>query len=64
MQENDDMIATLLEHPRNVPHFTPLTREEVHARLWSEKTSEDQQQEVGPPVVSEERPSPGNEVCP
>lgn len=63
MQENDDMIATLLEHPLNMPRFTPLTREEVHTRLWSGKTSEVKRQELGPPVVSEERPSPGNRMA-
>jgi hypothetical protein len=64
MQENDDVVAPLLEHPFNAPHFTPLTREEFHARLWSGKTGEDQQQELGPLVLSEERPSPGNEDRP
>ncbi|MFP3896238.1 MAG: hypothetical protein ACLFV5_05305 [Anaerolineales bacterium] len=28
----EDMIATLMEHPLHVSDFTPLTREEAHAR--------------------------------
>jgi hypothetical protein len=30
--EEDDIIARLLAHPLRVPGFTPLTREEAHAR--------------------------------
>jgi hypothetical protein len=32
MHEDGDMIAKLLTHPLNVPDFTPLTREDAHAR--------------------------------
>jgi hypothetical protein len=32
IQENDDMIATLLARPLTVPDFIPLTREDAHAR--------------------------------
>ena len=31
--EDDDMIATLLARPLTVPDFTPLTREDAHARF-------------------------------
>jgi hypothetical protein len=32
MHEDGDMIAKLLAHPLNVPDFTPLKREDAHAR--------------------------------
>ena len=32
MHEDGDMISKLLAHPLNVPDFTPLTREDAHAR--------------------------------
>lgn len=32
VQENDDIIAALLAQPLSIPDFTPLTREETHAR--------------------------------
>ena len=32
VEERDDMIARLLAHPLTISHFTPLTREEAHAR--------------------------------
>jgi hypothetical protein len=33
IEGNGDMIARLLEHPLPLPDFTPLTREEAHARF-------------------------------
>jgi hypothetical protein len=36
--EKDDIIARLLGHPLKVPGFTPLTREEAHARSHGEAT--------------------------
>jgi len=32
IEGNGDMIARLLEHRLTVPDFTPLTREDAHAR--------------------------------
>jgi hypothetical protein len=32
IQEDDDLIARLLKHPLPVPNFTPLSREDAHAR--------------------------------
>ena len=33
VEENNDMIATLLESPLAIPNFIPLGREDAHARL-------------------------------
>jgi hypothetical protein len=32
VEERDDIIARLLAHPLTISRFTPLTREEAHAR--------------------------------